>query len=220
MTMWNWWYDRQGAIQTSGFSFAKDLPRFLILLFAWQRFTEQDWGIVLEGQPGQSLTCDGGAEITLAEDVLRRPYGIVGRGSFVLRATSTSGGPPLVAKLSWPEASRTSEAEILDTIKEKASHLPEVTDHILHYSAKKSTDYSTSHIRGRLGLDTEGARKLTIIVFEELDGDISELDGLEMWDVAYQLDKCEYFLLYVGILLANALQVITRYGSSASNTGT
>ena len=199
--MWSWWYDRQGAIQTSGFNFAKDLPRFLILLFAWQRFTKQDWGIVLEGQ---SLTCDGDVEITLTEDVVHRPYGIIGRGSLVLRATSTSRelkGLPLVVKSSWPEANRTSETEILDTIKEQAGHLPEVADHILHYAAKKSTDYSTSHIRGRLGLDTKGARKLTIIVFEELDGDISNLNGLEMWDVAYRLDKCEYFLLRWNTLL-------------------
>jgi len=86
---------------------------------------------------------------------------------------------------------RTSETEILDTRKRRASHLPEVADHILHYAAKKSTDYSTSHIRGRQELDTKGARKLTVIVFEELDGDISDLDGLEMWDVAYRLDTCD-----------------------------
>ena len=109
-------------------------------------------------------------------------------------------GLPLVIKFSWPEASRTSETQVLDTIQERARNLPEVTDHILQYSAKKSTEHSTSHIRGRLKLDTKGARKLTIVVFEELDGDISDLKGLELWDVAYRLDKCEYFLLYVGIL--------------------
>ena len=36
MVMYNWWYDRHGAIQTSGLNFVKDLPRFLILLFACQ----------------------------------------------------------------------------------------------------------------------------------------------------------------------------------------
>jgi serine/threonine protein kinase len=82
---------------------------------------------------------------------------------------------------------------MLDTIRVTASHLPDVTDHILDYTATRSTDYSTSHIRERLGLNTKGARKLTIVVFEELDGDISRLDGIEMWEVAYQIDKCGYF---------------------------
>jgi hypothetical protein len=90
--MWNWWYDRQGAIQTSGLSFVDDLPRFFILLFAWQRFTEEDWGIVPQGQPGRTFTCDNGVEFTFVRDQcpIHRPYGIVGRGTMVLRATSTS----------------------------------------------------------------------------------------------------------------------------------
>ena len=86
MTIWNWWYDRQGAIQTSGFNFAGDLPRFLILLFAWQRFTEEDRGVVPEGQPGRTFTCDKHVEVTLVEDQspIHSPYGIIGRGTTVL----------------------------------------------------------------------------------------------------------------------------------------
>ena len=42
--IWIWWYDRQGAIQTEGINFVQDLPRFLILLFAFQRFGLEDWG--------------------------------------------------------------------------------------------------------------------------------------------------------------------------------
>jgi hypothetical protein len=203
--MWNWWYDRQGAIQTSGLSFVDDLPRFFILLFAWQRFTEEDWGIVPQGQPRRTFTCDNGVKFTLVRDQrpIHRPYGIVGRGTMVLRATSTSDelkGRRFVTKFSNPEKTRIRETEMLDTIRVKASHLPDVADHILDYTATRSTDYSTSHIRERLGLNTKGARKLTIVVFEKLEGDISALDGIEMWEVAYQIDKCGYSFLHIDVL--------------------
>ena len=40
-----WRYDRQGTIQCSGFNFIQDLPRFLVLLLATQRFRERHWGL-------------------------------------------------------------------------------------------------------------------------------------------------------------------------------
>ena len=57
--------------------------------------------------------------------------------------------------------------------------------------------YSTSHIHKRLDLSMKGARKVTIVVFEKLDGDISDLTGINMWAVAYQLDKCGCFLSHI-----------------------
>jgi len=156
------------------------------------------------GQPGQTFTCDNCVEITVDKDrhLLHRPYGILGRGTMVVQATSLCGrfeGLPLVVKLSFPEESRISETKILDTVQKNAGHLPDVADHVLDYIAAKSSDYSTSDIRKRLKLNTKGARKLTIVVFEKLEGDISALDGIEMWDVAYQIDKCNRALWQVGI---------------------
>ncbi|TFY83676.1 hypothetical protein EWM64_g323 [Hericium alpestre] len=49
---WIWWYDRTGAIQSEGINFVQDLPRFIVLLFAFQRFTLEDWGINLTMNPG------------------------------------------------------------------------------------------------------------------------------------------------------------------------
>ena len=40
-----WWYDRQGIIRSQAMNFIQDLPRFLVLLLAFQRFTLEDWGI-------------------------------------------------------------------------------------------------------------------------------------------------------------------------------
>ncbi|ETW83439.1 hypothetical protein HETIRDRAFT_426692 [Heterobasidion irregulare TC 32-1] len=51
--MWIWWCNRQGAIQTEGIDFVHDLPHFLILLFALQRFELDNWwfNISLDQQP-------------------------------------------------------------------------------------------------------------------------------------------------------------------------
>ncbi|KAG2124268.1 hypothetical protein BD769DRAFT_884244 [Suillus cothurnatus] len=42
--MWIWYYDRQGIIQSSGINFIQDLTRFMVLLYALQRFKLEDWG--------------------------------------------------------------------------------------------------------------------------------------------------------------------------------
>ena len=40
-----WRYDRQRPIQFSGLNFIQDLPRFLVLLLAMQRFQNRHWGL-------------------------------------------------------------------------------------------------------------------------------------------------------------------------------
>ncbi|GLB44606.1 hypothetical protein LshimejAT787_1702330 [Lyophyllum shimeji] len=44
--LWIWYYDRQGIMQSDGIDFVQDLPRFLVLLLAFQRFTLEDWGVI------------------------------------------------------------------------------------------------------------------------------------------------------------------------------
>ncbi|PPQ94398.1 hypothetical protein CVT25_002486 [Psilocybe cyanescens] len=44
--VWIWYYDRQGIVQSDGISIFADFPRFLVLLFAFQRFDLEDWGII------------------------------------------------------------------------------------------------------------------------------------------------------------------------------
>ncbi|KAJ6493538.1 hypothetical protein C8R47DRAFT_1213824 [Mycena vitilis] len=41
---WIWYYDREGCIQSTGIDFVKDLPRLIVLLFAFQRFESVHWG--------------------------------------------------------------------------------------------------------------------------------------------------------------------------------
>ncbi|GLB44274.1 hypothetical protein LshimejAT787_1602040 [Lyophyllum shimeji] len=44
--LWIWYYDRQGIMQSDGIDFVQYLPRFLVLLLAFQRFTLEDWGVI------------------------------------------------------------------------------------------------------------------------------------------------------------------------------
>ncbi|KDN33785.1 hypothetical protein RSAG8_13114, partial [Rhizoctonia solani AG-8 WAC10335] len=57
-TSWVWWYDRQGAIQSTGIDFIHNLPHFLVLLFVLQRFTLADWGFDTELDPSIFLRHD------------------------------------------------------------------------------------------------------------------------------------------------------------------
>ncbi|KAG1718980.1 uncharacterized protein EDB91DRAFT_502776 [Suillus paluster] len=42
--VWVRYHDRQGISQCSGIDFIEDLPRFIVLFYAFQRFKLEDWG--------------------------------------------------------------------------------------------------------------------------------------------------------------------------------
>lgn len=91
-----WWYDRHGAIQSSGINFLKDLPRFLTLLIAFQHISLKDWGInenfwgasdgeifIIPVSPTVSVIVNTG-------DFVYDRVSLVGHGSKVLSNTETS----------------------------------------------------------------------------------------------------------------------------------
>ena len=43
--LWVWYYDRQGCIQSGGINFLRDVPSFLVLLYALQRLRFNQWGL-------------------------------------------------------------------------------------------------------------------------------------------------------------------------------
>ena len=51
-------------------------------------------------------------------------------------------------------------------------------------------------------------------MFEELEGGIPDLNGIDMWNVAYQIDKCGYFFLSIHMLFPyrRTLQAIAPFG--------
>jgi len=54
-----WYYDREGAMQSDGIDILHDVPRFLVLLFAMQRFERSDWGFIPELDPEADSTQTG-----------------------------------------------------------------------------------------------------------------------------------------------------------------
>ena len=71
--MWIWYFDRQGIIYSQGMSFVQDLPRFLVLLFAFQRFNLDDWGVIPIFNPNAKRAHQTAMDVTDASaDHLRR----------------------------------------------------------------------------------------------------------------------------------------------------
>ncbi|KAG1803457.1 hypothetical protein EV424DRAFT_1647590 [Suillus variegatus] len=217
--MWIWYYDRQGIIQCSGINFIQDLPRFMVLLYALQRFELHDWGnkvflpVQVEGKRCHEIKIKdeklGEVDLLLHTSYNRRVtrYGLQGRATNVVSVASEALTKKydnlqdgMVAKIFWGEASRTSEPEILDKVDEIAKvhssvkgHIPEL---LWHY---KFTN-STSAIREALGVPdpTTGSRILYILVFRKLKP-ITELYGRELFDVWYQCILCHLTLWKEGV---------------------
>ncbi|KAG9026629.1 hypothetical protein FRB95_008656 [Tulasnella sp. JGI-2019a] len=156
-----WWYDRQGAIQTTGLNFVQHLPYFLVLLFALQRIPPAHIQRVRRGQYMEmEIHRENSSPLELRLEPQKfHHYGMVGRATKVFPATSSSvdhrpsfdsglgipkGGTPaeasqtmhglgLVVKLSHVQEGRIPEAEIISEAIHlaKAASDPKITDAIL-----------------------------------------------------------------------------------------
>jgi len=197
-----WYFDRQDAIQSSGFSFIHDLPRFLVLLLIMQRMSYADWGHnpLFEPEPGASVKVEVQDETGMVDldfDFYSSErithYGLRGRATNVFpvlsealshRAGKRASGntsSELVAKIYWPEETRQSEAEILKEVEKIATETLEVKDHVPEVIwSHKFEGTSTAGIREALGIHNAqlGSRVLYIIVFRKLRP-ITELSGDE-----------------------------------------
>ncbi|KAG1888135.1 hypothetical protein F4604DRAFT_1080581 [Suillus subluteus] len=215
-----WYYDRQGNIQSSGINFIQDLPRFMVLLYALQRFELHDWGrnkdflpIEVEGKQCHEFKIKdenlGEVDLLLhtSHDERVTHYGLQGRATNVVPVTSEALAKKydniqdgMVAKIFWGEASRTSEPEILDKVKEIAKVHNTVKDHIPELLWHHTFTNLTSTIREALGVPepTTGSRVLYILVFRKLHP-ITRLHGKELFDVWYQCILCHLTLWKNGV---------------------
>ncbi|KAG5649604.1 hypothetical protein H0H81_002881 [Sphagnurus paluster] len=179
-----------GAIQSTSVNFIKDLPYFVALLVAFQRFTLSDWGIEVKlcFRPSNGLYTAIPVEFgdgffcraSLEEDMQRwSPSGLVGRGIRVLTACVHAAGETLrkaaAVKFYWPESTRTSEVDILQAAYAVDSdltrgHLPELLAH-------RDLGHSTADIRTALGIVPRQdslhrePRIYRVLVFAYLDED-------------------------------------------------
>ncbi|KAF8881762.1 hypothetical protein BD779DRAFT_1473240 [Infundibulicybe gibba] len=166
-----WYYDNENSVQSFGINFIKDLPYFLVLLFAFQRFDSQNWGEMKEFE--QVKTNRPRSRIqTMPERKIRGHYGLKGRCTQVLKTTSSSKDPRDRTKSLetvrwsrslWPQASRTPEAEILETARmagEKAEH-KHIKGHLPDLIYTRDFDqYSTDHIRDLLRMASKGGKRV------------------------------------------------------------
>lgn len=191
-----------------GFNFVQDLPRFLVLLYALQRFNPEDWGRNPAFTPNlqennvASYTVEvGGKEVTLDNKRTTR-FGLAGRGTDVMDATCATleeekttteemqGG--LVAKIYWGEEARASEEEILKNVMYVAAGNEAVQGHVPVLRLAKKFTVSTSTIRKALGLENpgQGSRTLFLLVFKKLSP-ITELQSDELLVAWHQCVLCE-----------------------------
>ncbi|KAG2035199.1 hypothetical protein BDR03DRAFT_535397 [Suillus americanus] len=218
--MWIWYYDRQGTIQSSGINFIQDLPRFMVLLYALQRFKLEDWGrnknflpVQVEGKQCHEFKIkdDNLGEVDLllrtSHEERVTHYGLQGRATNVVPVTSDvlakryeNIQDGMVAKIFWGEASRTSEPEILKRVEEIAKAHDTVKDHIPELLWHHTITNPTSAIREALGVPepTTGSRVLYILVFRKLHP-ITKLNDTELFDVWRQCILCHLTLWKEGV---------------------
>ncbi|KAG2125371.1 hypothetical protein DEU56DRAFT_892567 [Suillus clintonianus] len=213
--IWIWYYDRQGVIQCSGINFIQDLPRFMVLLYALQRFELDDWGRNTRFLP-HTKTCQkitiqdadlGPVDLLLHTSHEERVthYGLQGRATNVVPVTSTAltkkhGLTEMVAKIYWGEENRTSEPEILKKVKEIAEKEESVKGHIPELLYHHTFRNPTSAIRKALGVpeSTAGSRVLHVLIFRKLNP-ITKLEGKELFEVWRQCILCHIALWKAGV---------------------
>ena len=115
--VWVWHYDRQGTIQCSGINFIQDLPRFMVLLYALQRFSLAAWGRNVDFEHDEKndshtlIIDDVDLELHTSHKDRVTHYGLKGRATNVFPVTSkklAKDNPEIakdgmVAKVFWAE---------------------------------------------------------------------------------------------------------------------
>ncbi|QRV90416.1 hypothetical protein RhiJN_18434 [Ceratobasidium sp. AG-Ba] len=213
--LWVWWYDRQGAIQTTGIDIVQDLPRFAALLLAFQRFRRADWGYGPTFDP-EVISQDGPKEksastvrkihfegldvIINLDDIIHETYCLSGRSTTVLGASDANpanASPHLILKCSWAHKSRPTEKAIIEKAIKVAprakSHLPKV------FASRDLGD--TKSIRIQLGTHKTSRRPFRVFrmaVYERLIP-ITTLSGAVRMMVLLDCIKCHYLLWKGGV---------------------
>ena len=214
--MWIWWYDCQGCIQSEGINFVQDLPTFLVLLYAFQRFKLDDWGFNIQLDPlagirhstektkgNQSILLDenkaceltvGTDKITLSPyvDVIDSLYTLRGRGTYMLAGKTLDGAHELAVKIYWPETSRDSEVKIIVVANELGRGTSAIVDHLPNVICSRDFDYSTDTIRKELDLEIipQKTRCLCSTAFLRQDP-VTELTGKPFVQVWFDCVICE-----------------------------
>ncbi|QRV75658.1 hypothetical protein RhiJN_03673 [Ceratobasidium sp. AG-Ba] len=183
--LWVWWYDRQGAIQSTGIDVVQDLPRFAALLLAFQRFRRADWGydptfdleVISQDHPKEKsasivrkIRFEGLDGIINLDDIIHETYCLSGRGTTILGARDANhvtASVPLVLKCSWANKLRPTEKAIIEKAIKVA---PQAKNHLSKVFASRDL-IDTKSIRIQLGIHKTSCRPFRVFriaVYERL----------------------------------------------------
>ena len=138
-----------------------------------------------EDDPGDAVSDPAATSYSQARDAYREAYSIIAKAH------------NLVLKISWPEASRPSEWEIIGHAQMLGKNDEFIKGHIPVVEYARGLDrYSTHHIRNFLNLRANnnlGTRALRLTAMKRLRP-IYDLDGKQFWDAFWQCVACMYLL--------------------------
>ncbi|KZT25737.1 hypothetical protein NEOLEDRAFT_1133265 [Neolentinus lepideus HHB14362 ss-1] len=207
-TIWLWWFDRGGAIQSGGMNFIKNLPYLVVLLDILRRFDEHAWGVnrvfkkkAIDGMfdvelhgPQPEL-----AKVTVTLDARKTPLylHLFSRGTAAVPATSEDPCPispnmklshyDMIAKIYHVDEQRENEIKILANVYEVASRTAEGAKHVrghvpVLFAAGDWEDEYTVRVEKILKISrTQGKRlfrRLRVLLFQKLEP-IYKLSGKE-----------------------------------------
>ncbi|KZT25740.1 hypothetical protein NEOLEDRAFT_337984 [Neolentinus lepideus HHB14362 ss-1] len=205
-TIWLWWFDRGGAIQSGGMNFIRNLPYLVVLLDILRRFDQHAWGVnrvfkkketdglfdveLLGPQPEL-------AKVTVTLDARKIPLylHLFSRGTAVVPATSKDPCPispntklskyDMVAKIYHVDEQQENEIKILTAVYEVASRTTEGAKHVrghvpVLFAAGDWEDEYGERVERILNISrAQGkrlSRRLRVLLFQRLEP-IHKLSG-------------------------------------------
>ncbi|KAF9235728.1 hypothetical protein BU15DRAFT_77755 [Melanogaster broomeanus] len=208
--IWMWYYDRQGIISVGGINFAQDLPRYLALLYALQRFDWGDWGRNTDFKPHLTGNAIDYHTIVIDRKELKLDWDSRDRlTQFTLKERATNVIPVtceqldierpnetkdgMVAKVYWGEEERASEPDILEHVARVVKENKDVEGHVPFLLLSHKFAGPTSIVRKALGLDdaAKDSRAGFILVFRKLRP-IHELQKHEFFEAWRHCVLCKH----------------------------
>ncbi|KDQ61753.1 hypothetical protein JAAARDRAFT_190479 [Jaapia argillacea MUCL 33604] len=226
---WVWWFDRQGAIQSHGVNFVLNLPYFLVLLVAFQRFELQHWGICEKLCPTFTrrhkassgrlpervdlmerfdFKFPGGMVSINPAHLVHAQYSLLGRATRIIGAQlGLTGGEGMkpdddhVVKISWPEESRQNEARIIALAKEAGKHDELIRPHLPILIDHVDLGFNTGQIREDLGIARNSPRgsRVLRVLLFLKLKPMSSLSGEKFMNAWIQCYRCHFRLWLNGI---------------------
>jgi hypothetical protein len=138
------WFDREGLIGSSAIDVSKDLEKYLMLLFVLQRFEDNEWGRLAALDDSTIRIMDETWKVD-TEDVLHKPWGIIGRNTTVIgcsRQSPTSQPNASAPSIPTSDVSPIYGMPSVDYLPKRGDGTPAQNDELLIYDQT----HPTSHV--------------------------------------------------------------------------